>query len=255
MILTDTHAHVYAQEFEIDQEECFKRSMEAGVSRIFVPNIDEHSLEAMTKICDRYSEHYFPMLGLHPCSVTDKFETQLQKIFQAFDRSRYWGIGEIGMDLYWDKSLFEAQKQAFIYQAQLAIKFQLPVSIHSRDATQELIDIIKFENFKALKGVFHCFTGDIHQARELVKMGFYLGIGGVLTYKNSSLPEVVKELGVDCLVLETDSPYLPPTPHRGKRNETSYLGLIANKLAEILEITTEEVAEITTRNSREIFAK
>ncbi|NUM32315.1 MAG: TatD family hydrolase [Bacteroidetes bacterium] len=253
MIFTDTHAHVFLDEFEGDFENCFNRSTNAGVSRVFVPNIDEFSIEAVKNICLKYKQNYFPMMGLHPCSVSENWEKQLEKIYSEFSNSKYFGIGEVGIDLYWDKSTFEIQKKAFVRQAQWAIDLNLPVSIHSRNATDEIISIIKTEKLEKLKGVFHCFSGDISQAETIINMGFYLGIGGTVTYKNSTLPQVIAKTGIKNIVLETDSPYLPPVPHRGKRNETSYIPLIASRISEILEISIEKTAEITTNNSKNIF--
>lgn len=253
MIFTDTHAHVYAEEFTDDSEDCFKRTIENKVSRVFVPNIDLASIEPLKSICEKYKENYFPMMGLHPCSVKDNYESELQLIYNELVSSKYFAVGEIGMDLYWDKTTFEIQKAAFIEQANWAIKLNLPVSIHSRNSTKELITIIKNEKLINLRGVFHCFSGDAAEALELIKMGFYLGIGGVVTYKNSTLSEVLKTIGYDKLVLETDAPYLPPTPHRGKRNETGYIPLIAEKLAQIFEVSVAEIAEITTNNSKKVF--
>lgn len=253
MILTDTHAHVYSEEFLNDFKECFNRSIENKVSRVFVPNVDVNSIKLLSEICKLYPNNYFPMMGLHPCSVKEDFNNQLKTIYDEFISSKYYAIGEIGMDLYWDKSTFNFQKAAFIEQASWAINNNLPVAIHSREATHELINIIKNENLSKLRGIFHCFSGDEAQANELINMGFYLGIGGVATYKNSTLPNVLKAIGIEKLVLETDSPYLPPVPYRGKRNETSYIPIIAEKLAHIFDISINEIAEITTNNSKEIF--
>jgi TatD DNase family protein len=253
MIFTDTHAHVYSEEFTNDFELCFQRSKESNVERVFVPNVDVNTIEALKIICKTYSENYFPMMGLHPCSVKEDYKKQLAIIYDECLLNTYYAIGEIGMDLYWDKSTYHVQKLAFIEQAKWAINLNLPVSIHSRLATQELIKIIKEEKLLNLRGIFHCFSGDENEANELISMGFYLGIGGVLTYKNSSLPQVLKNIGINHLVLETDAPYLPPTPYRGKRNETSYIPIIAQKLADILQISKLEVAEITTNNSKKVF--
>lgn len=253
MIFTDTHAHVYSEEFIDDNEQCFERTIENNVSRVFVPNIDVDSIQPLKLICTKYKENYYPMMGLHPCSVKDDYKNQLRLIYDELVSTKYYAVGEIGMDLYWDKSTFEIQKEAFIEQALWAIKFDLPVSIHSRDSTNELIAIIKNENLSNLRGIFHCFSGDESEATELINMGFYFGIGGVVTYKNSTLPQVLKTIGKDKLVLETDSPYLPPTPYRGKRNETSYIPLIADKLAQIFEVSVAEIAEITTNNSKKVF--
>jgi TatD DNase family protein len=253
MIFTDTHAHVYSEEFLNDSDECFNRTIINNVSRVFVPNVDVDSILPLKTICTTFSGNYFPMMGLHPCSVKEDYKSKLQIIYDEFVSSKYYAVGEIGMDLYWDKTTFEIQKTAFIEQANWAIKFDLPVSIHSREATKELIQIIKEENLKKLRGVFHCFSGDESEATELINMGFYLGIGGVVTYKNSTLPNVLKSIGKDKLVLETDAPYLPPTPNRGKRNETSYIPLIAEKLAQIFEIPIAEIADLTTGNSKKVF--
>lgn len=253
MIFTDTHAHVYSEEFLGDTEDCFKRTLFNGVSRVFVPNVDIESIAPLKSVCETYKVNYYPMMGLHPCSVKEDFKSQLKIIYDELISSKYYAVGEIGMDLYWDKTTFNIQKAAFIEQAGWAIKFNLPVSIHSRNSTQELITIIKEEKLTNLRGIFHCFTGDEIQAKELINMGFFLGIGGVVTYKNSTLPQVLKVVGFDKLVLETDAPYLPPTPHRGKRNETSYIPLIAEKLAHIFEVSLVEIAEKTTSNSEIIF--
>jgi len=250
---TDTHAHVYSEDFDKDADDCFRRSISNQVTRVFVPNIDKDSIRGLKEICQRYSENYFPMMGLHPCSVKDDYEKQLLIIYDEFISSNYYAVGEIGMDLYWDTSTFEIQKRAFIEQAQWAIKNDLPVSIHSRNSTRELMDIIKEEKLCDLRGVFHCFTGNHTEALQLMEMGFYLGIGGVVTYKNSTLPETLLNVGLNNLVLESDSPYLPPTPHRGKRNETANIPVIAQKLSEIFNTPMEEIAEITTNNSIKVF--
>ena len=255
MIFTDTHAHVYSAEFLNDSGECFDRTILNNVSRVFVPNIDIDSIQPLKEICNTYSQNYFPMMGLHPCSVKEDHENQLKIIYDELIGNTYYAIGEIGMDLYWDKTTYDIQKKAFIEQANWAIKFDLPVSIHSREATKELIKVIREEKLSELRGVFHCFSGDETEARELIRMGFYLGIGGVVTYKNSGLAEVLKSVGMNNLVLETDAPYLPPTPYRGKRNETSYIPLIAEKLAQIFEVSLAEIAELTTNNSKKIFGR
>ena len=253
MIFTDTHAHVYSSEFLNETEDCFKRTLVNDVKRVFVPNVDIESITPLKAVCTAYKENYFPMMGLHPCSGKEGFESDLQIIYDELISTKYYAVGEIGMDLYWDKTTFNIQRTAFIEQSGWAIKLDLPVSIHSRDSTQELIDIIKEEKLTNLRGIFHCFTGDEVQAIELINMGFYLGIGGVITYKNSTLPQVLKFIGYEKLVLETDAPYLPPTPHRGKRNETSYIPLIAEKLSQIFEVSIDEIAEITTSNSKKVF--
>lgn len=253
MEFTDTHAHVFAEEFDLDQDECFLRNQKELVTKVFVPNIDLGSIIPLKAICTKFSENYFPMMGLHPCSVKEDYEDVLVQIYDELISAKYIGIGEIGMDLYWDKTTYEVQKRAFIEQANWAIKFNLPVSIHSRECTLELIQLIKNEKLDQLRGVFHCFSGNIEKAQMLIDMGFYLGIGGVVTFKNSGLSQVLQSIGPEKLVLETDSPYLAPTPHRGKRNETSYLPLIAKSLAITFQKSIEEIAEITTNNSKQVF--
>lgn len=253
MIFTDTHAHVFVEEFELDFEDCLNRSIQSNVKRVFVPNIDENTIESLKNICNKYSSNYFPMMGLHPSSVSQNLQKQLQVIYDELITQKYYAIGEVGIDLYWDKSTLEIQKKAFIEQAKWAISHNLPVSIHSREATEEIIKIVKTEKLEELRGIFHCFSGNESQAKTIINMGFYLGIGGTITYKKSTLPEVIFNIGIDKTVLETDSPYLPPVPHRGKRNETSYIPLIAQKLAEITGLTIEKVAQITTNNSKKIF--
>lgn len=255
MIFTDTHAHIYAEDFLQDYEECYHRSIQQGVSRVFVPNIDLSSISVLKSICNQFSDTYFPMMGLHPCSVKQDYETVLTQIYDELVSSKYYAVGEIGIDLYWDKSTYQIQKNAFIEQAQWAIKYDLPVAIHSRDSTKELISIIKTEKLTELRGIFHCFTGDVSEAKELLLMGFYLGIGGVVTYKNSTLPQTLLEVGFEKLVLETDAPYLPPVPYRGKRNEPSYVPLVAQKLSQLFNLPIAEIAEITTNNSAKIFAR
>lgn len=253
MIFTDTHAHIYVKEFENDFDNCISRNIQSGVKRVFVPNIDETTISLLKTKCEQYPEICFPMIGLHPCSVTQNWEAQLKIIYDEFISYKFYGVGEVGIDLYWDKSTFNIQKSTFIEQAKWAIQYNLPVSIHSREATEQVIEIIKSEKLKDLRGVFHCFSGNEEQAKTVIEMGFYLGIGGTITYKKSTLPDLIKKIGIDKIVLETDSPYLPPEPYRGKRNETSYITLIAQKLANITEKSISEVALITTNNSKNIF--
>ncbi|MCC6722242.1 MAG: TatD family hydrolase [Bacteroidia bacterium] len=253
MIFTDTHAHIYVEEFDSDFENCINRSIQNDVKRIFVPNIDETTINLLKNKCELYPEMCFPMIGLHPCSVKQNWEAQLKIIFDELISYKYYGIGEVGIDLYWDKSTFQIQKNVFIEQAKWAIKYNLPVSIHTREATEQVIEIIKSEKLFELSGVFHCFSGNEEQAKTVIEMGFYIGIGGTITYKKSTLPDLIKKIGIDKIVLETDSPYLPPEPYRGKRNETSYISVIAQKIANISEKSINEVALITTNNSKNIF--
>jgi TatD DNase family protein len=253
MEFIDTHSHIYSNEFAIDSDATYQRELEKGVTKVLLPNINLETVSILHETCKRAPNHYLPMMGLHPCEVKDDYKVVLEDIYRFLITNHYFGIGEIGMDLYWDKTTYENQYDAFRIQAKWAIERDLPVSIHSRDATQELIDLIVKEELNELRGVFHCFTGDETQARTIIDMGFYLGIGGVVTYKNSTLPDVLEKVGIEHLVLETDAPYLPPVPHRGKRNEPSYIPLIAEKLALIFKLSLAEVAEITTNNSRKVF--
>lgn len=253
MVFTDTHAHIFVSEFDEDRAESLYRAFQAGVNRIFVPNIDQDTIRSLKDACEPYTEKCFPMMGLHPSSVQENYNQVLSLIHSEFVSGKYYGVGEIGMDLYWDKSTYEWQKHAFIEQANWAIDSDLPVSIHSREATGELIKIIQEEKLSKLRGVFHCFSGTVEEGKTLMNMGFYLGIGGVVTFKNSGLRSTLSQLGTDNLVLETDSPYLAPVPHRGKRNECSFIPLIAATLAEIFDLSLEEIAEITTNNSKKVF--
>ncbi len=253
MIFTDTHTHLYAEEFASDRNEMMQRALENNITRFFLPNIDVHSIQPMLDLVWTFPENCFPMMGLHPCSVDADFEAQLFQIHKCFSKRKFYALGEIGLDFYWSVEFKDQQIIAFKKQCQWAIDFELPIVIHSRNSTTELIEILKEINNPKLRGIFHCFSGDENQAKQIVEMGFYLGIGGVLTYKNSGLDKAIKEIDLKHLVLETDSPYLAPVPHRGKRNESFYLLEVAKKLAEIKNVSIEKIAEITTENSKIIF--
>lgn len=253
MILTDTHTHIYyEQDIESRQkmmDNCFKNQ----VTRLFLPNVDSQSIALIDDICMQYPDNCFPMLGLHPCDVKDNFREELNFIQTAIVSRKIYAIGEIGIDLYWDKTTLPLQQQAFREQIEWAKSLNLPIVIHCRDAFNEVFEVLKDVKDDKLRGIFHCFTGNLEQARQAIKLGFYLGIGGVVTYKKSGLDKVLEEIDLKHLVLETDSPYLAPVPHRGKKNESSYLIHIADKVAEIYHTTMEEVAHITTTNSGKIF--
>lgn len=257
--LTDTHAHLYASEFDADRTEMMKRAFQLGIKRFFLPNIDEESIVPLLQMMKDYPEQCFGMMGLHPCSVRENVDEQLHTIEEALNANSFIAIGEIGIDLYWDKSFFEQQKKAFKIQCLWALDRNLPIVIHCRNAMQEIIQLLdelkastpyKQHNFK---GIFHCFSGNNDEAKKLIDYGFYLGIGGVLTYKNSGLDKAIDDISLEHLVLETDAPYLAPVPMRGKRNESSFLRHIAEKLAELKQCSLFEVAEITTKNSIHIF--
>lgn len=233
------------------------RALEAGVKYIFMPNIDSGSIGAMQDAGCRWPDLCFPMMGLHPTSVKANFGEELAVVrnYLSDKAYRFYAVGEIGIDLYWDKTFEKEQKEAFNIQLDLALEYRLPVAIHTRNSMEVTLDIMEARNNKGLSGVFHCFSGDVAQAERAVKMGFYMGIGGVVTYKKSGLAAVVAAMPLETLLLETDAPFLPPVPHRGQRNESSYIPLIAQKIAEIKNVSLEEVAVTTTRNALKLFTK
>lgn len=253
MTLTDTHAHIYLNEFSLDREDMLMRTREAGVSRIYMPNIDESSIDDMLALEERHPEWCFAMMGLHPCSVKGDFEKQLYVIEAWLRKRKFAAVGEMGTDLYWDKTFWEQQKEAFVIQARWAREFGLPMIIHCRQSIDETIALLSPLAGDGLTGIFHCFTGNEEQAAQVVELGFYLGIGGVATFKNGGIDKILPNVPVDRLVLETDSPYLAPVPHRGKRNEPAYLALIAQKVSEILGLTVEELARLTSENAAHVF--
>ncbi len=252
MILTDTHTHIYLPALATDEASMMQRAFDAGVTRFFLPNIDSESVADVWRLAGNYPEHCFAMMGLHPCSVNERVEEELAVIEQHLNK-KIVAIGEIGIDLYWDKTFLVQQQAAFRKQIAWAKKLQLPIVIHCRDAFDEVLAILQEEKDELLRGIFHCFTGTIEQANQVIALGFYLGIGGVVTYKNAGLDKVLENVSLSNIVLETDSPYLPPVPFRGKPNESAYLYHVAQKVADIKHISIEEVATITTQNSKLIF--
>lgn len=252
MIFTDTHTHLYAAEFDTDREELMQRAIDTGVSRFFLPNVEASSVTAMLDLCERFPENCFPMMGLHPCSVKENYLDELSLVETELSNGNYVGVGEIGLDFFWDISFVKEQEDAFLKQIAWACELNLPVSIHSRSATARAIELIQSSELN-VKGVFHCFGGNIVEAKAITDMGMFLGIGGVITYKNSGLDAIVSQIELKHIVLETDAPYLPPVPHRGKRNIPEYLLLTAQKLAAIKNCSVAEVAEQTTKNSKVIF--
>ena len=251
--MIDTHCHLYSKEFLNDLEGIMERALQKGVQRFYLPAIDSESTEAMLKIENDYPERCFAMMGLHPCSVNNDYMQELQQVEAWLSKRSFAAVGEIGLDFYWDKTFILEQYIVFRKQCALALQYDLPVVIHSRNATQETISIIREFSGSGLKGIFHCFSGTLDEAREIIDEGFYLGIGGVITYKNSGLAEIITHIDLKHIVLETDAPYLAPVPFRGKRNESSYLELIALKIAECKKITLEEVVAITTDNAMHVF--
>ena len=252
-MLIDTHSHLYEESFLPDWNEVMERCRQADVKKILLPNVDTSTLAALESTVNKDPDLFIPMMGLHPCSVKENYLEELEMIRKKLFEGKYIAVGEIGMDLHWDKTFVAEQEEAFITQIKWANELKLPVSIHSRETTSILTEILDKKISCDQKGIFHCFTGTIEEARKLIDMGYYFGIGGVVTFKNSHLPVLLKEIGMDRLVLETDSPYLAPTPHRGKRNESSYTNLVALKLADIFEVSLAEIAEVTTTNANKIF--
>lgn len=253
MKFVDTHAHLYLDKFGEDIDDVVDRAINSGVTTIYLPNIDENTISDLDELNQRFPKVFKPMMGLHPCDVREDYEKQLQVIHGHLSKGSYVAIGEIGMDLYWDKTSQGRQEEAFKIQCKWASDLNLPIAIHSRDATDELIEILESNRQWNISGVFHCFTGTLEQAKRVIDLGFMLGIGGVVTFKNTTLRDVLMEVDLKHVVLETDSPFLAPTPHRGKRNESSYIPLIAQTLAEVYQISLEQVAAETTNNANRLF--
>ncbi len=253
--LVDTHSHLYLKEFDGDRSEMVQRALEAGVEKIFLPNIDSSVVNEMLALEAAYPSHVHAMMGLHPCSVKDNYQEELGIVEDWLGKRPFCAIGEIGIDLYWDKTTLDIQIEAFRFQIALAKKHNLPIVIHSRESTELILDILGDEKDERLRGILHCFTGSVEQAGQAFALGFYLGIGGVVTYKNAGLDMVVSQLPLEWLVLETDAPYLSPVPFRGKRNESAYVRLVAEKVAAVKSIDLETVGRVTTANAKNIFEK
>ena len=253
MILIDTHTHLYSEQFDNDRTEMIKRAIASNVEKMYLPNIDVSSIEGMLALEREFPENCFPMMGLHPTSVKEDYKEQLSIMENWLTQRDFVAIGEIGIDLYWDKTFQEAQIDAFKTQIGWAKEKNIPFVIHSRDATSEVIEVLKETHHADMRGIFHCFGGSLEEAREIIDLGFYLGIGGIVTFKNSKLGETLKEIDLKHIVLETDAPYLTPTPYRGKRNESAYINFIAEKMTEVKNCTLKEIAEITTQNALNLF--
>jgi len=253
VIYIDTHTHLFSSQFDHDKHQVIEKAIKKGVDKMLLPNINSETVKAMHQLCQDFPQHCYPMMGLHPCDVKDNYEQELEIVKSHLDKGKYVAMGEIGIDLYWDKSTLDIQKKAFRQQLIWAKDYELPVAIHIRESFETIFEVIEEVNDQNLKGVFHCFTGTKEQAQKAIEMGFMLGIGGVVTFKNSGLDKILKELPLEKLLLETDSPYLAPTPHRGQRNESSYIPFIAQKMAEIYGVNIEEVAKITTQNAKKLF--
>ena len=249
----DTHCHLYLDEFKQDIKEVMSRAEVQGVKKFYLPAIDSSEINNMFALEEKFPGKCIAMMGLHPCSVKENYLDELAIVKEWLDKRKFAAIGEIGLDFYWDKTFIEQQFEAFRMQIEWSIQYNLPIVIHTRNAIQETIDVVKEYVPKGVRGIFHCFGGSYQHAKEILDAGFYLGIGGVLTYKKSGLAEVLEKIDLSHLVLETDSPYLTPVPFRGKRNESSYLKYVAEKLAEVKNVPVEEVAAITTSNAEKIF--
>lgn len=252
-MIIDTHAHLYLDEFKNDIGDVIKRAEAETVKKIYLPAIDSSEIENMFLLENKFPAKCFAMMGLHPCYVKENYLEELSIVKEWFTKRKFAAVGEIGLDLYWDKTFIKQQYEAFRVQIELGLQYNLPIVIHSRDAMQESIDVVKEYRSGGIKGIFHCFGGTVENAKEIIDTGFYLGIGGVLTYKKSGLAEVLEQIDLKHLVLETDAPYLTPVPFRGKRNESSYLKYIVEKLALIKNVSAEEVAAVTTANAEKIF--
>lgn len=253
MILIDTHCHLYSEEFKDDITDIIKRAANEGVQQFYLPAIDSESTNVMLALENKFPGKCIAMMGLHPCYVKENYKTELLLVEQWLAKRSFAAIGEIGLDYYWDTNFSKQQEEAFRIQIEWALQYKLPIVIHTRNATQDTINIIKEYTGRGLYGIFHCFGGSYETAIEVIKAGFYLGIGGVLTYKKAGLAEVLGKIGLEHMVLETDAPYLTPVPFRGKRNESSYLQYVVAKLAEVKNVSIEEVATITTTNAQKIF--
>ena len=253
MKLIDTHAHLYLPQFNDDLERVCQNARDNSVERIYLPNIDSGTIDDMLSLDENYPELFFPMMGLHPTSVDENFESELAIVYEYLKKKEFAAIGEIGIDLYWDKTHVNQQEIAFEKQVNWAKELGLPIVIHSRNSYREIFNVVARNNDDTLNGIFHSFSGNYEDAQRIIDMGFKIGINGIVTFKNSKLDDVVKQIDINHLVLETDSPFLAPEPKRGRRNESSYLYYVARKIAEVKNMTIEEVAEVTTENALNIF--
>ena len=251
--MIDTHTHLYSEEFDKDRAEMIARAKAAGVTRCFIPAIDSSYTERMFQLKNEYTDYVFLMNGLHPCNVKENYKEELTHVENLMPTHSFCAIGEIGIDLYWDKTFLKEQQEAFAWQIQLAKKHQLPIVIHCREAFEEVFEVLESEKGDDLFGIFHCFSGTEAQAHRAIGYGLHLGIGGVVTFKNGKLDQFLKNIDLQHIVLETDSPYLAPVPYRGKRNESAYIVQVADKMSDIYELPVDEIKRITTKNATKIF--
>jgi len=252
-MLIDTHAHIYSEDFLHDVDEVLQRAYDNDVKKIVLPNIDSGSVKRLLDLADAYPHLCFPLMGLHPTSVAADYREELEAVEYWLEKRKFYGIGEIGIDLHWERTFLNEQQDAFRYQVKLAKSYQLPIIIHVRESFDEVFSIVKGEQDGNLKGIFHCFTGTREEAKKIIDQGFLLGIGGVVTFKNSDLASVIQNVSLQNIVIETDARYLTPVPKRGKRNESAYLVYVAQTLAKVFDISVNEVAEITSENARSLF--
>jgi len=255
MHLIDTHTHLYLDQFAADRAEVMERAINNNIKEFYLPNIDSSSIADMLALEAAYPDNCHAMMGLHPCSVKENFEEELKIVETWLGKRHFCAVGEIGLDLHWDTTYFEQQKEAFKRQLKWAVELDIPIVIHSRKSTQEVIDILKEEQQAGLRGIFHCFGGSVEEAKAIIDLGFYLGIGGVLTFKKAGLDKTLESIELEHIVLETDSPYLAPTPYRGKRNESAYIKNIAEKLALVKNKDIAQIMAITSRNAKNIFVQ
>jgi TatD DNase family protein len=254
MIITDTHTHLYSEAFEEDRTDMINRAIEANITRFFIPAIDSTYTNAMLKLEKEFPKNIFLMMGLHPTHVKENYKEELKHVEDMLAERKFYAIGEIGIDLYWDKSTLGIQTEAFRHQINLAKKYKLPIVIHCREAFDEIFEVLEKEKSDDLYGIFHCFTGNLEQAKKAISYNMKLGIGGVITFKNGKIDQFINQIELKHIVLETDAPYLAPKPYRGKRNESSYVIKVLEKLAELYNISEEEIASITTQNSKDVFS-
>ncbi len=253
MILTDTHTHLYSEQFDEDRTAMIQRAIDKGVSRFFIPAIDSSYTEAMLQLEKDFPESVFLMMGLHPTSIKENYKEELAMVKEWLQKRNFYAIGEIGIDLYWDTTFLQQQQEAFKTQIEWAKEKEVPIVIHCRNAFDEIFEILEEVQDEKVRGIFHCFTGTLAQAQRAISYNMKLGIGGVVTFKNGNINKFLHEIPLEQIVLETDAPYLAPTPYRGKRNESSYLINVLDKLVDIYNLTPEKIAAITTQNSKEIF--
>ena len=253
MIITDTHAHLYSEAFDDDRRDMIERAIQQNITRFFIPAIDSTYIEVMFQLEKDFPNHVFLMMGLHPTHVKENYKEELNHVEDMLAKRKFYAVGEIGIDLYWDKSTLGIQKEAFKYQIELAKQYHLPIVIHCREAFNEIFEVLEDVNHDDLFGIFHCFTGTLEQAHQAISYNMKLGIGGVATFKNGKIDKFLKEIALEHIVLETDAPYLAPVPYRGKRNESAYIVEVLEKLSEIYGLPVEDIANITTQNSKDVF--